>query len=302
MDGHLPAALSPLVALPHWVIWRWDDVKGKKSKVPYQSAHPRKKAKNNDPSTWSDFATAVAATKMADGIGFCLLDSGFGAFDLDHCRDPDTGIIDSWASELVHRAGSYTEVTISGTGLRIIGRATSPKIHRQQSVKNGAKGAKLETYRKAERYIVMTGDVLPGSTPVLAELDAVMDAVVAELDGGKANDASRDGGTAAGFDIDGLPISDRMKNLIRGIDDPEHPYTSRSERVMAVLVAMAGAGCTNEQIEALFLNPNRPISAHILDQAKPSECLTRQIAKARKAARDPQRCKDERALRAGAHW
>ena len=39
-----------------------------------------------------------------------------------------------------------------------------------------------------------------------------------------------------GVDIDALPVSERIKNLIRGIDDPEHPYPSRSERVMAVLV------------------------------------------------------------------
>jgi hypothetical protein len=54
-------------------------------------------------------------------------------------------------------------------------------------------------------------------------------------------------GKREAIDVDALPVSDRIKKLIRGIDDPEHPYSSRSERVMAVLVAMAGSGCTDER-------------------------------------------------------
>ncbi len=218
--------------------------------MPYQAAHPSKKAKNNDPSTWSDFATAIAAVEEADGIGFCLFNSEYGAFDLDKCRDAMTGMIAPWASELIARANSYTEVTVSGTGLRIIGRATGPKIHRQQSVNNGVEGAKLETYRNAERYIVMTGNALPGSPSDLAELDTMMDEVVAELDSGNARAEPREDGAATGIDIDALPISLRIKNLIRGIDDPANPYPSRSERVFAVIVAMVGAGCADDQIEA----------------------------------------------------
>jgi hypothetical protein len=86
--------------------------------------------------------------------------------------------------------------------------------------------------------------------------------------------------------IDALPISQRFKNLIRGIDDPEHSYESRSERVFAVLVAMARAGVDDEQIEAI-LDPSYPISAHVLEQAKPQEYLARQIVKAREKAIDP---------------
>ena len=92
-------------------------------------------------------------------IGFCLLNSGYGAFDIDDCRDPASGAIDPWAEKLVARAGSYAEVTVLGTGLRIIGRATGSKIHRKQAVTDGVT---LETYRGAERYIVMTGDDFAG--------------------------------------------------------------------------------------------------------------------------------------------
>ena len=94
-------------------------------------------------------------------------------------------------------------------------------------------------------------------------------------------------GRKAGAGIDTLPISKRMKDLIRGIDDPDHPYASRSEAVFAVIVAMVGAGCADNQIETVFLDTNYAISAHVLEQSKPPEYLARQIARAREIATDP---------------
>ena len=91
----------------------------------------------------------------------------------------------------------------------------------------------------------------------------------------------------AGAGIDTLPVSKRMKDLIRGIDDPDHPYASRSEAVFAVIIAMVGAGCADNQIEAVFLDGSHPISAHVFEQSKPPEYLARQIARAREIATDP---------------
>jgi hypothetical protein len=107
---------------------------------------------------------------------------------------------------------------------------------------------------------------------------------------------SADAGSAAGgakaeawqtVDVDALPVSTRIKNLIRGIDDPQHQYPSRSERVMAVLVAMVGAGCTDEQMAAVMLAESLPIGQHVREQSNSDRYLTRQIAEARKAATDP---------------
>jgi hypothetical protein len=87
--------------------------------------------------------------------------------------------------------------------------------------------------------------------------------------------------------IDALPIPQRIKNLIRGVDDPDHPYESRSEAVFAVILAMVSGGCANDQIEAVFLDSSWPISAHVLEQIPPPKYLARQIDKARKMAVDP---------------
>ena len=189
-NGRLPSALEPLTAERRWVLWRWEEKKGgKKTKVPYMAAKPSRKAQSTNPATWSDFTTAVRAEDRADSIGFCLLGSDFAAFDIDDCRDPETGEIRPWALKLVERAGSYTEITVSGKGLRIIGFARGAKVHRKLAAGDGVT---VEPYRKAERYICMTGKPLPGAPSTLTNIDSVIDEVVAELDGAAKNDRVND--------------------------------------------------------------------------------------------------------------
>ena len=58
---------QPLKDFRNWVVWKYED-EGKKNsdgtpklnKIPYDAV-TGKRAKANDPATWSDFATAVAA-------------------------------------------------------------------------------------------------------------------------------------------------------------------------------------------------------------------------------------------------
>jgi primase-polymerase (primpol)-like protein len=105
------------------------------------------------------------------------MDSEFAAFDIDNCRNPETGEIHNWARALVEKVRSYTEVTVSGSGLRIIGRASGPKVHRKLPVMDGVS---CELYRGAERYIVMTGNALGENE--LGNIDDAIDATLAELD------------------------------------------------------------------------------------------------------------------------
>lgn len=158
----LPAPLAPLAAERRWLVWRWETTeKGKPTKVPYRAAAPDRKASSTDPTSWSDYETAVRAVAAgkADGIGFAHYGSGFAAFDIDDCRDRETQEIAAWAMRLIERAGSYAEVTVSGTGVRIIGVADGEYVHRNQAVPDADEG-RIETYRGASRSIVVTGESL----------------------------------------------------------------------------------------------------------------------------------------------
>jgi len=57
--AHLPAALTPLTALDHWVLWRWELRRGKWTKPPYVATSPSTPAKNNDPATWRPYKAVV---------------------------------------------------------------------------------------------------------------------------------------------------------------------------------------------------------------------------------------------------
>ena len=191
-NGRLPSTLEPLIGMPNWVLWKWEQKGDKWTKVPYRAKQPDVKASSTNPRTWSSFDIAVAAEHRADGIGFMLLNSGIGAFDVDDCRTPDTGVLHEWAIALDQRAGTYAEATVSGTGIRIIGLATGDKVHRKQMV---SAPVSCETYRKAERFIVMTGNAL-GEPRALVNIDSLIDEVVAELDGAAKKKRTNGNGAA----------------------------------------------------------------------------------------------------------
>jgi primase-polymerase (primpol)-like protein len=160
--GKLPPALELLRNLERWVIWRWQNGEnGERTKPLYQARYPDKYAENNNVHTWATYDEAVAAAAKDDtiaGVGLVLTGSNLVAFDIDDCRDDKTGKIHAWAKDLIERAGSYAEVTVSGTGVRIIGHGTGPKPNRTKLPVPKSKGMTCEFYRKAVRYITMTGN------------------------------------------------------------------------------------------------------------------------------------------------
>lgn len=87
----------------------------------------------------------------------------------------------------------------------------------------------------------------------------------------------------------GPKVSDKLKAMIVQGTDPEDPgkYASRSEAAWAVICMMVRAGCTDDQIAAVILDPDYKVSGHVLDQPKPHEYAARQIARAKVEAWDP---------------
>ena len=67
----LPRALAPLIERPQWAVWRWtQQPNGSWQKPPFMATQPERHASTNDPSTWADYATALATVQAghADGI------------------------------------------------------------------------------------------------------------------------------------------------------------------------------------------------------------------------------------------
>lgn len=180
----LPEALQSYRNEQRFVIWRRvKKADGTFTKPPYRPHAPEEMAEVNDPSTWSDFATALQAYEsgVCDGIGICLSGSNLIAFDLDHARNPKTGAIEPAAQRLIELAKSYCEVSPSGSGFHIFAVGSGQKINRKQPVP-GANGMSVESCRRCEKYITVTGDALSGTATELVNADVLVDRVVRGLD------------------------------------------------------------------------------------------------------------------------
>src|SRR5262245_46937410 len=96
-----------------------------------------------------------------------------------------------WAADKIARAGSYVEVTPSNEGVRIIGLSNGgDPLHCACDDVPGTNGVRCELYRKAERYITITGNQI-GEAKGLADIDALLDALDAELPSGGAERGAR---------------------------------------------------------------------------------------------------------------
>jgi hypothetical protein len=79
-------------------------------------------------------------------------------------------------------------------------------------------------------------------------------------------------------DISGIPVSSRMKDLIRTGEDPER-YPSRSEAEFAVIHALIEAHCSDAQIAGVLFDPANGISTKPREKGK--KWLEDEIARAR---------------------
>jgi putative DNA primase/helicase len=168
-----------LKTLPQWVTWKYELRDNKWTKPPHQ-VNGRDYAKSSDTSTWGKFEDALKTYKSerVDGIGIMLaVDTGIVGVDLDHCRDTKKGSFGAWgnsiseaAIEIVSHFNSYTEVSPSGTGVRIFVKGKLPA--------GGRKKGNIEIYSTG-RYLTVTGHAVRNRIsrviePRQAEIDAFL--------------------------------------------------------------------------------------------------------------------------------
>jgi hypothetical protein len=248
---NLPPALLPLTGHERWVVWPWElrttkAGRQKWTKPPCQARDPGRNARSNDPSTWGSYTDAVAAVDAgnADGIGYMLKGSDIGAIDLDHCVDKDNGKLVPWAERLQNEAlGAYQEITVSGGGLRIIGKVNGPETQRKFTFDRKT-GAGIELYRNTARYITISGIEMGGPCVELPPLDEFIDRLLQRH----------------GQNPDGLDFNDAGPQQSASIDDlikNGAPEGARSELFQKVVWNLAGKGWSIDQIiDELARYPN----------------------------------------------
>lgn len=248
-----PAAdAAPLAKVPrelkdkaHWVVGR--------AKVPF---NPRTggHAKANDPATWATFDEALAARARYESCAFALTkDTEITGYDLDHCRDKDTGKAEPWAAQIIAYINSYTEVSPSGEGIRIFARGTLPPGDR--------KIGDFENYDD-KKFLTVTGDHLTGTPTKIEDRQPQIDILHHWIFASRNGSPSRNGATPTRAPV-GLPDDDviyqaraakngeKFQKLWSG--DWSADYPSQSEADLALMGRLKfWTGNSPDQLDRLY--------------------------------------------------
>ena len=150
---NIPAELKDL---KQWVLWKFETVDGKQTKVPL--------GKSNDPSTWSSYKDVLSNLDGKHGLGFMFSpESRVMGIDMDHI---DTTEGKKRAQEILKQFSSYTEISPSGTGYHILVKA------KKNTTKCKNNEFDLEFYDQ-KRFFTMTGNVVAGMNKIEERQEAV---------------------------------------------------------------------------------------------------------------------------------
>jgi hypothetical protein len=284
----LPHALTPLIERTQWTIWRWTQQdNGRSQKPPFMATQPERHASTKDPSTWTDFGTALTAVQAgrADGISYILTEADpFAAIDLDHCRNVSTNSIDVWAQNFLSCGRhSYSEVTPSGTGCRIWGLANGDSLHKKFTLEIDGKEIAAELFRRTNKALTITGYRLD-TIRELANIDRVIDWAVVWGERRKAAAAEAAApATGNGFNgsSNGSGYSvDQIEQIVRN----GAPGTNRSNVFHTVVGHYVGCGWDAEQILKHLQQFPDGIGGRYLSEGRLSGEIARSAGKYTRAA------------------
>ncbi|MFH1748852.1 MAG: hypothetical protein ABIG44_17600 [Planctomycetota bacterium] len=151
------------------------------TKVPFSpvTLHP---VRTNDAGTWGSFERALGqyGAGGVDGVGFAFSrEAPYSGVDLDGCRDPVSGDIAAWASDILELVHSYAEVSPSGTGVKVIVRGDLPcsctgrrrRLHDIPA--QDGRTPEIEAYHHG-RYFALTGTRVDGMPSTIEPRQAAL--------------------------------------------------------------------------------------------------------------------------------
>jgi putative DNA primase/helicase len=164
-----------LRATSQWECWMMAKQDGKFRKVPMNAvtltAYPKGKT-NSDAMATATYDQAIAYFKAKGsllGIGFRFKPQDpFNGADFDNCRNPETRAVDPWVEEIIRSFASYSEVSQSGTGIKIIWRGPAVETLTKTPIGHtfyGDEPVSVEIYSTG-RYFALTGNIFNGTKKI----------------------------------------------------------------------------------------------------------------------------------------
>ncbi|TWT89144.1 hypothetical protein [Neorhodopirellula pilleata] len=152
---HIPQRLTEL---DQWVCWKLSKTETQFTKVPI-SPKTGYQASSIDPCDWSSFKAAMKQFQddpVLAGIGFIFTpDDCFTGIDLDRCLDESGNF--TWGKEIVDYLATYTEISPSGRGVKLIVEGSKPPhVGCQRKGLGPDQSGQIEVYDHA-RFFTITG-------------------------------------------------------------------------------------------------------------------------------------------------
>lgn len=235
---NIPAELR---ALNQWVLWRYVEKDGRKTKIPYTfTGHA---ASVTNPQTWCTFDQAIAVCSKFNGIGFVLHHNDpFTIIDLDNKpASPCTPEQLDRHTKIFEAFNSYAERSISGTGVHIIVRGHLPSgVHRDN----------VEAYSTG-RFMICTGDIIRNAP--IADYQTLLDLLYGEMKPPETSVLTDFTGILDDKEVVEMGMraanAEKFNSLCRG-EISEYP--SQSEADFALLSIIAYYTQDNEQTRRIF--------------------------------------------------
>lgn len=156
-----------------FVLWKYEMKDGQMSKVPYQVNGRR--ANPADATTFADYDTVIKAVSGYNGISLGAF-RGYGMIDIDHCIED--GELSPLAEDIVNALDSYTEISPSGTGIRIVIKSVDfPYDVSKYYINNRSIGVEIYISGATSRVCTLTGNAIREVEVAErgAELSVIMD-------------------------------------------------------------------------------------------------------------------------------
>lgn len=248
VDGIAPE----LIPIRQWVGWSYVYREGKSkpwTKPPHSTINGGF-ADSMDPDTWGSFDDYRQRATEFDGPGFVFTrDDDYCGIDLDNCRNPATGAIDDWAQRIIDRFPTYTEISPSGTGVKIFIKGALPDGRRRKG--------NIELYDSG-RYFTVTGHRLPGSPAEINDCHDELQALHREVFTEKKSDPPATAPTPPASQTDRDVIAkvtngrngDKWNRLFDGFTDG-YPSHSEADQALCNRIAFF-CGNDPQRVDSVF--------------------------------------------------
>ena len=135
-------------------LWKYEERGGKKTKVPYKINGAR--ARTNSATDFSSFDSVSKLVDKYSGIGMGVF-NGYSAIDIDHCVED--GIPNEMATDIINTMQSYTELSPSGSGVRIIFKVDDFNFDKNVYYIHNAKiGLEIYVSGTTSKFVTLTGN------------------------------------------------------------------------------------------------------------------------------------------------